>query len=137
VSSAATRVAADLMGRQTISVTLPSRFPHQFGFSTSAVFTSASRTFSIYDPVPLVLRTANVSSLPLKLCGFVTPCFSAHALLMMLKLVSCWSSTGFGPVVVISTINSPIFRTPAIPVVSTLKPELDACARSIEPRPRR
>jgi hypothetical protein len=41
--SAATRVESDLMGRYTISFTLPSTLPHQFELSTITVFTSASR----------------------------------------------------------------------------------------------
>ncbi len=61
-SSAAARVASDLIGVYTISVTLPSGLSHQSGFAISTVFTSGSRDFSMNWPVPLVLRAAKLSS---------------------------------------------------------------------------
>ncbi len=66
-SSAARRVAFDLMGSSTTSVTLPSfmpaLWPHQSWCETSTVFTSVWRSFTMKAPVPLALRAAKVSSL--------------------------------------------------------------------------
>jgi hypothetical protein len=62
-SSAARRVASALIGWYTISVTLPSRLPHQLELSTATVFTSASRLRRMKGPVPFALRVAKVSSL--------------------------------------------------------------------------
>ena len=61
-SSAASRVAFDLMGRSTTSVTLPSfmpaLWPHQSLCATSTVRTSGWRSFTMKAPVPLALRAA-------------------------------------------------------------------------------
>ena len=55
--SAASRVASDPIGVKIISSMLPSNrrslIPHQLGFLTSTVFTSGSRDFRMYGPVPL------------------------------------------------------------------------------------
>ena len=67
-SSAAVRVPLALIGCQMTSVTLPfsgETLFHQFGFSTSNVFTSGWRDLTMNGPVPLVLRDATVSSLSL------------------------------------------------------------------------
>ena len=61
--SAETRVGSDLIERKLTSVTLPSGFPHQFGLRTITVFTSGSRDFSMYGPVPLACSEAYDSSL--------------------------------------------------------------------------
>jgi hypothetical protein len=56
-TSAASRVASEAIGVKITSSTLPSNrpslMPHQFGFFTHTVFTSGSRDFSMYGPVPL------------------------------------------------------------------------------------
>ena len=68
-SSAASRVALDLIGRSITSVRLPSFMPalrpHQSLCATRTVCTSGWRSFTMNAPVPLAWRDAKVSSLAL------------------------------------------------------------------------
>ena len=83
--------------------------PHQLGFLVSTVLTSGSRDLRMYGPVPLAWRAVIISSFCVKFCGLVARFFSHHALLMMLIVWMCSSSTGLGPLVVNSTVRSSIF----------------------------
>jgi hypothetical protein len=76
---------------------------------TSTVFTSGSRAFSMYGPVPFAWWAVIMSSFCVKFCGFVARFFSHQAFDMMLIVPMCSSSTGFGAAVVNSTVRSSIF----------------------------
>jgi hypothetical protein len=64
-SSAAVRAAADLIGVNTTSSTLPPGLSHHASFFVSVAFASGCHETSLYGPVPLALREAKFSSLAL------------------------------------------------------------------------
>ena len=68
-------------------------------------------------PVPMALRCAKVSSLARMSLGSTDLFFSAQALLMMRSSVSWFSSTGFGPFMMKSTVLSLTLTTRSMPWV--------------------
>ncbi|MNV65418.1 hypothetical protein D3C71_1581100 [compost metagenome] len=97
-SSAAMRVAADLIGVYVIAVTLPGILPHQLGFFLSTIFTSGCQDSRMKGPVPMALRCAKFSSAFLMSIGSVDLFFSAQALLIIRSSVSWRSKTGLGSI---------------------------------------
>ena len=81
-------------------------------------FASVSYThLDVYKrQVPLALRTAWVSCLPLKSCARCTPCLSAQALFMMATYCSFSGSTASGASSWISSVNASILRMADTPL---------------------
>ena len=77
-SSAATRVASDLMVWKTTSVRLCSGLPHQFGLGLKTVFTPGSWLAIMKGPVPLALSANGFSDVAVAGCACVAPFASAQ-----------------------------------------------------------
>ena len=114
-SSAAMRVAADLIGVYTISVTLPSILPHQLGLRLKTMRWSGCQEVSTYGPVPMALRWAKFSSAAFMSLGSTDLFFSAQALLIMRSSVIWRSSTGLGPLRMTSMVWLSTFTTLSMP----------------------
>src|SRR5688572_18461426 len=77
-SSAATRVASDLIVVKMTSVRLCSGLPHQFGLGLKTVFTPGSWLTMVKGPVPLALRAKGLSDVAVADWACVAPFASAH-----------------------------------------------------------
>ena len=109
-SSAARRVPSLAIGVKTISCTLPSNPPHQWGLRLNTALTAGWRFTSTKGPVPLAFRLAWLSSLFLKSSGRVTLCFSHQALFMIHSRSMCCRKMGLGLSSLNSTVSASILR---------------------------
>src|SRR6185436_3773816 len=97
-SSAATRVASDLMVWKITSSRLCSGLPHQLGFGLKTVFTPGSWLTIVNGPVPLALRANGLSDVAEAICACVAPFASAHFLENMYQVSHSACRIGLGDV---------------------------------------
>src|SRR5262245_35605072 len=97
-SSAATRVASELIGVKTISFKLCSGLRHQFGLALNTVFTPGWWLSTMKGPVPLALSEAKLGVVADAGVGCVALFASAHFLSMMYQVSHCEFRMGLGEV---------------------------------------
>ena len=120
-SSAATRVASDLMVWNTTSVRLCSGLPHQLGFGLNTVFTPGSWLAIVNGPVPLALSANGLREVADAGCACVAPFASDHFLENMYQVSHSACRMGLGEVSTKSTVWS-----------STLTAFMSAGARDLD-----
>ena len=95
-SSAATRVASDLMVWKITSVRLCSGLPHQFGLGLNTVFTPGSWLTIVKGPVPLALSANGLSEVADADWACVAPFASDHFLEKMYQVSHSAVQDGVG-----------------------------------------
>ena len=103
-SSAATRVASDLMVWNITSVRLCSTLPHQFGLGLNTVFTPGSWLTTVNGPVPLALRANGLSEVADADWACVAPFASDHVLEKMYQVSHSACRMGLGEASTKSTV---------------------------------
>src|SRR6202030_139081 len=103
-SSAATRVASELIGVKIISLRLCSGLRHQFGFALNTVLTPGSWLSTVKAPVPLAWSEAKLGEVAATGVGSTALFTSAHFLSMMYQVSHCAVRMGFGELRTKSTV---------------------------------
>ncbi len=103
-SSAATRVASDLMVWKITSSRLCSGLPHQPGNGLNTVFTPGSWLTIMNGPVPFAFSAKGLSDVADAACACVAPFASAHFLENMYQVSHSAFRIGLGEVRMKSTV---------------------------------
>ena len=131
-SSAATRVASDLMVWKVTSVRLCSGLPHQPGLGLYTVFTLGSWLTMVKGPVPFDLSANGLSEVAEDICACTAPFASAHFLDIMYQVSHSACRIGLGEVKTKSTVWSSTFTAFMVAGARDFICDPGECMRSVE-----